>query len=134
MAELAAPASPGPAPGDTAPAAAAEAPVATAALAAPPMAAARAVPSSPVAYAGNPKPPYPVLARERGLEGRVVLRVEVAADGVSGTIAVAQSSGHAMLDRAAQTAVARWRFAPATVDGQKVAGAIDVPVVFRLID
>ena len=108
--------------------------MATAALTTPAPPAARAMPSSPVAYGGNPKPAYPVLARERGLEGRVVLRVEVLADGAPGDVTVAQSSGHAMLDRAARDAVARWRFAATTVDGQPVAGAIDVPVVFRLTD
>ncbi len=109
-------------------------PIAMAALASPPAASQGAPPASPVAYGGNPKPVYPPLARERGLEGRVVLRAEVGADGSALSVTVAQSSGHAILDRAARDAVQRWRFTPARVDGVPVAGAIDVPVVFRQID
>jgi len=89
---------------------------------------------SPVAYATNPKPAYPTLARTRGLEGRVVLRVSVGEAGAPGDIDVVQSSGYAVLDRAARDGVARWRFQAAMVDGRTVPGTIDVPVVFRLND
>lgn len=89
---------------------------------------------SPVAYASNPKPAYPAIARARGLEGRVVLRVSVGEDGAPGDIVVARSSGYPLLDGAAREGVARWRFSAASVDGRTVPGTIDVPVVFRLDD
>ncbi len=87
---------------------------------------------SPVAYASNPKPVYPGIARQRGQEGRVMLHVVVRENGEPGEITILQSSGYALLDRAARDGVARWRFAAATVDGQPASGAIDVPVTFRL--
>jgi protein TonB len=82
----------------------------------------------------NAPPRYPLAARRRGDEGRVVLRVRVSADGRAETVTVAKSSGHALLDEAAQRAVARWRFVPGRLAGLPVAAALDVPVTFRLKD
>ncbi len=83
-------------------------------------------------YLNNPKPDYPLLARRRGIVGRVLLRVLVRADGTPGEVSVAQSSGHAMLDRAARSAVAAWRFVPARRGEQTIESWAEVPVSFRL--
>jgi len=81
----------------------------------------------------NNRPPrYPSKARRLGLEGRVVLRVVVDADGNATSVDVAHSSGHAILDRAARKAVKRWRFQPARQRGGATASTVDVPVSFRL--
>lgn len=85
-----------------------------------------------MALAGNPQPVYPPLARRRGLEGRVVLRVAVAADGAVQEVTVLRGSGHAMLDEAAREAVSRWRFRPATTGAGPVSAAVEIPVSFRL--
>lgn len=82
--------------------------------------------------AGNPKPPYPNRARERGWQGRVLLRVSVDVRGRVLSIELAQSSGFGILDRAARDAVGRWRFTPATRSGRPVPGVALVPVVFAL--
>ena len=82
--------------------------------------------------AGNRPPGYPFAARRRGLEGRVLLRVEVSRTGAAERVTVTRSSGHGLLDDAARRAVAGWRFLPATVAGAAVSGAVDVPVSFRL--
>ncbi len=82
----------------------------------------------------NPKPPYPLLARRRGYEGRVLLSVVVRADGAGGGVTVKQSSGHAMLDEAALDTVRRWRFLPARRGATPVESRVDVPIVFRLED
>jgi protein TonB len=82
--------------------------------------------------AGNPKPDYPAEARRRGLQGKVVLLVEVSAAGLPASVAVASSSGHAALDQAALAAVQRWHFSPATRGGTPVAGTAQVPIQFRL--
>ncbi|NKN31663.1 energy transducer TonB [Marichromatium bheemlicum] len=84
------------------------------------------------ALAGNPPPRYPRLARRRGLEGQVLIRVAVGADGRVGATTVIESSGHRLLDDAALRAVARWRFAPAWQAGRAVAAQLTVPVIFRL--
>jgi protein TonB len=82
--------------------------------------------------ADNPAPAYPYAARRRGQEGRVVLEVEVLADGGAGAVAVARSSGVASLDRAAVDAVRRWRFRPARRNGRTVRSTVRVPVRFAL--
>jgi periplasmic protein TonB len=93
------------------------------------------IPPHPISgMAGNRKPAYPVLARSRHLEGRVMLQVDVTAAGDPLTVRVISSSGHDMLDGAAVDAVRTWRFVPATRAGQAVAGSVDVPVDFRMVD
>lgn len=82
--------------------------------------------------AGNPAPDYPFRARQRGWEGRVVLRVEVDRDGRPVRIMVAESSGHGVLDQAAHRTIATWVFRPATSGGRSVASETLVPIVFRL--
>ena len=80
--------------------------------------------------AGNPSPRYPPLARQRGIEGRVLLRLTVNASGGVDAVSVAQSSGDASLDQEAKQTVARWRFRPPG-PAQAVA---HVPIAFRLKD
>ncbi|RQW28811.1 energy transducer TonB [Rhodobacteraceae bacterium CH30] len=82
----------------------------------------------------NPAPSYPERSRARGEEGRVVLRVEVGADGRVRDIAVLHSSGFPRLDRAARDAVERWRFTPARRGNSAVADRVDVPIRFRQTD
>jgi periplasmic protein TonB len=92
-------------------------------------------PSRPVARrTGNPAPQYPYSARLRGIEGRVVVRVRVGADGRPERAWLGVSSGYGSLDAAALAAVGKWRFAPARFAGLAVAGMVDVPVSFRLSD
>lgn len=80
----------------------------------------------------SPRPYYPMTARRRGLEGRVLLRVRVSPSGVPDVVELAESSGVASLDDAAAEAVRRWRFSPALRDGVAVAALVDIPVRFRL--
>jgi protein TonB len=86
----------------------------------------------PVAAAGNPVPAYPRQARLKGWEGTVVLAVTVGPDGRCRSLAVASSSGFAVLDRAALAAVRHWRFEPARRNGLAVEAVAEVPVTFRL--
>lgn len=82
----------------------------------------------------NPKPPYPLAARRQGLEGRVLLAAHVRADGSCGDVRLKQSSGSALLDRAALDTVRRWRFLPASRAGNAIDSWVDVPIRFRLED
>ena len=88
--------------------------------------------SSPPVALRNEPPAYPRVARQRGQEGIVELRVQVRADGTCGEVVVDKGSGHRVLDRAAVKAVRRWRFRPATRDGRPVDDWIAVPVEFDL--
>lgn len=84
------------------------------------------------AYLNNPAPAYPPLSRRMREEGKVMLRVQVTAEGLPAQVDLAESSGFARLDAAAREAVQRWRFVPAKQGGQPVAAAVIVPVVFKL--
>jgi protein TonB len=79
-------------------------------------------------------PVYPSAARQAGLEGTVILRIQILANGRPGDIAVARSTGHAILDEAAITAVEKWRFVPAKdrASGRTVACTTTLPVSFHL--
>jgi protein TonB len=91
--------------------------------------------STPVSsLSRNRKPDYPADARRRGLQGRALLRVEVAASGTAVDVQVVASSGYSILDQAALAAVREWRFDPATLDGKPVSGAVEIPVRFKLDD
>lgn len=83
-------------------------------------------------YGYNPKPKYPSVARSRGWEGKVILRVQVSADGDSEGVTVVQSSGHDILDEAAVDAVEGWRFVPAKRGDNAVSSTVNVPINFKL--
>jgi protein TonB len=84
------------------------------------------------AYLRAPEPEYPPRARDEGLEGLVVLRVRVSRAGEPAEIRVAASSGHRLLDRAAEAAVARWQFQPARRGDEAIEAWMEVPIRFRL--
>lgn len=90
-------------------------------------------PPRPVAgLAGNLPPLYPISARRRHDQGRVLLRVDVAPDGTATGLRVLRSSGSPVLDEAALEAVRLWRFVPARLADRAVAATADVPISFRL--
>ena len=83
-------------------------------------------------YRDNPAPTYPPAARQRHYEGRVLLEVLVDRRGRVEELQVAESSGHPMLDRAAASTVAGWRFEPGRRGDQPVATTVMVPIRFNL--
>ncbi|MFA5921547.1 MAG: energy transducer TonB [Methylococcaceae bacterium] len=83
-------------------------------------------------YGTNPKPKYPAVARSRGWQGKVLLRVRVTADGHSEAVTVQRSSGHDALDESAVAAVENWRFIPAKRGNTAVACSVIVPIIFTL--
>lgn len=85
-----------------------------------------------VAYLNNPRPAYPPMARRLGIEGLVVLRVQVSAKGTPDQVAVSQTSGTPSLDEAALRAVQAWSFVPARLGDKPIAHVVDVPVRFQL--
>nr|MBL8412456.1 energy transducer TonB [Dechloromonas sp.] len=84
------------------------------------------------AYLNNPKPNYPPISRRLGEEGKVLLRVKVAADGAATEVDLEKSSSFERLDEAARQVVARWRFVPAKRGDQAIEASVIVPIVFRL--
>ena len=79
----------------------------------------------------NPEPSFSDEARKAKAQGLVVLLLVVGKDGLPHDIRVGQSLGMG-LDEKAIEAVHRWRFRPATLNGQPVATQIAVQVDFRL--
>jgi protein TonB len=77
-------------------------------------------------------PAYPDRARARGWEGRVVLLLEIDAQGRVVSVEVVESSGRRLLDDAARDAAPSWEFLPALQEGRPVAGSLRVPVRFAL--
>ena len=84
------------------------------------------------AYLNNPRPAYPMLSRRLREEGQVMLRVLVSPEGQPARVELRTSSGSERLDRAAQEAVARWRFVPARRGDVAVEAWVLVPIVFKL--
>lgn len=78
------------------------------------------------------QPLYPRLARKRGIEGQVILRVEIGRDGSVEGLRLEQSSGSELLDQAARSAVQHWQFVPAKQNGLAVASYVRVPIDFVL--
>jgi protein TonB len=84
------------------------------------------------AYLNNPPPAYPLSARRRGIEGRVMVRAEVLADGSCNKVELKKTSGFEPLDEAALEAVKKWRFVPARRGSQSIAAWVEVPITFKL--
>jgi protein TonB len=82
--------------------------------------------------APNIPPRYPLDAARRGEQGSVLLQVTVSPGGEASAVAVFVSSGFPTLDRAAQGAVARWRFVPKREEGRPTEAHTLVRVTFKL--
>ena len=83
-------------------------------------------------YLHNPAPPYPPQARRMNEEGKVILRVEVSAEGRAENIEIKTSSGSARLDESALRTVRSWRFIPAKRGETAVSSWVQVPIIFKL--
>jgi TonB family protein len=83
-------------------------------------------------YAENPKPIYPIEAREKGYQGEVLLKVEVLSNGGVGQVEMKKSSGYEILDQSAFLAVKKWKFIPARKDGTAIPVWVNIPIKFEL--
>jgi TonB family protein len=108
------------------------APAAPAAPAAPP-----AVPAIPAAAPVAPAPPalpapaYPKDALAQHINGKVVLLIDIDAQGNPTNVVVDRSEPPGVFDQASIDAARKWKFQPAVKDGRPVAGRISVPVQFE---
>ncbi len=80
----------------------------------------------------NKAPTYPLIAHRRGLEGTVVVLLEISATGEVTAAHIVQSSGSSLLDDAALLQLSQWQFAPAMREGTAVASSYRKSVEFRL--
>ncbi|KJY82839.1 energy transducer TonB [Vibrio galatheae] len=77
-------------------------------------------------------PKYPRLARKRGVEGVALYEIWLDEQGNQIKQVLITSSGAEMLDHSALVAIKKWRFSPHSVDGQKMAHRVQIPVRFKL--
>ena len=77
------------------------------------------------------EPSYPSDAREKKIEGAVVLRFTVNHEGITQSIQVKKSL-YPSLDQAAVDAVSKWRFEPAMKNGEPVSMWLEAEVNFSL--
>jgi protein TonB len=76
---------------------------------------------------------FPPQAIRRKMQGTVILRVLVDAEGKPVQVVIEKSSGYALLDDSARAQVlASWRFQPATSQGRAMSAWARVPVSFDL--
>lgn len=80
----------------------------------------------------SPAPEYPAEAYRNGESGTVRVRATVDPNGNVAQAQIELRSSSRALDRAALDAVKRWKFKPATRNGQRVQSDIIVPVEFNL--
>lgn len=78
-------------------------------------------------------PEYTAQAKQAGIEGTVVLYVEVGTNGRAQRVRVLKGLGYG-LDVKAIDALHQWRFRPGTKDGVPVATPATIEVRFRLAD
>ncbi len=77
-------------------------------------------------------PNYPSSLLSKGIGGKVLIACEIDANGRIVSTKVRQSSGHPELDKAALSAVGRWKFKPGSKGGRKVRASCVVPFNFEV--
>lgn len=78
------------------------------------------------------EPIYPYKAREQKINGMVVVKFLVAADGSVHQASVVQANPPGIFDEAAMQAVSSWHFKPGMLDQAAVATWITVPIRFAI--
>jgi protein TonB len=64
------------------------------------------------------QPPYPVIAKQAGIQGSVQVQINISEDGAVTNVTVL--SGHPLLRDAALQAAKQWQFIPTELNGQRV--------------
>ena len=78
------------------------------------------------------KPEYPPLARRKGTQGSVMVRMLVSAHGVPGDISILKADPPGVFDSSVLKSVLSWRYSPAMKDGRAVPVWVVVPLHFSL--
>lgn len=81
-----------------------------------------------------PPPSYPKIAFEQSIGGKVVVRVDIDAEGKATNVRVLEATPAGVFDEATVAAAKQWTFEPAIRNGKAVASALKVPVTFAMDD
>lgn len=79
-------------------------------------------------------PIYPETAIENGIEGLVLLQLEIEENGRPKNIELQDQNVNPMLAEAAIDTVSQWTFRPALLNGEPVSSQLTVPVRFQLLE
>jgi protein TonB len=82
----------------------------------------------------NPHPEYPVIARKKGWQGRLLLNVRISENGDVLNINILKTSGFKILDRTSVETIKEWKFTPARLGKNNVEGYLNIPISFKLIN
>ena len=82
----------------------------------------------------NPHPQYPLIARIKGWEGKVIIKADIDNSGNVTSIKILKSSGFEVLDKASLTALREWKFTPAKYGNKFINDTLNIPVNFQLKD
>ena len=85
-----------------------------------------------IGSAKNPHPAYPLIARKKGWEGRVIIQAEIDREGNVLEIKVLESSGFKVLDNASLETLKKWKFTPAKIGNKFVDDTVNIPVKFLI--
>ena len=77
-------------------------------------------------------PQYPSSLLKKGIGGKVIVSCVIDAKGNLSSSSIRQSSGHPELDKAALTAVGRWKFKPAVRGGKAFKATCNIPFNFEV--
>lgn len=81
------------------------------------------------------RPEYPEAEKKEGIQGTVVLLVEVTDEGLVGTVEVDQAvPDHPAFSVNAIDAIRKWRFVPGEMDGKPVTCKVKIPIKYALDD
>ena len=83
-------------------------------------------------FAGAMQPEYPTSEQRAQRDGRVRLRVTIGTDGRVRSVERLEATSDAFWRATERHALARWRFRPATVDGEPVESTKVLNVYFRI--
>ena len=80
----------------------------------------------------NPHPEYPLIARKKGWEGRVIIKADIDKAGNVTSIKILKSSGFEVLDESSVTTLREWKFTPARYGNKFINDTLNIPVNFQL--
>lgn len=81
---------------------------------------------------GQAPPPYPYLARRRGISGAVTVRFLVDKQGGVSHLEVLKAEPPGIFEETVLRTVGRWRFAPGVKDGEAVETWVETTIRFKL--
>ncbi len=82
--------------------------------------------------ASEPQPDIPDSLRFEAMNSTCVVEVTIDAGGMPADAHILQSSGSSRLDKRAEEAVLKWKFLPATSDGQPIVSQVRVHIHFEV--